>query len=226
MRIVVFGDIHMHTANCRMIPDIQSADCLVLSGDLTNFGGPNEAARIIEEIKQHNSSLLAQLGNLDKPAINAYFDELGINLHGQARLIGDICLFGVGGSNATPFHTPTEFDEDQLARLANQAYEQARILIGQQQEKSPQKVFSVFISHTPPAGTKLDLLAGGKHVGSPAIREFIAKNQPDLCICGHIHEAKGEDIIGSTTIINPGMFQHGGWVEIISENGLLQARLK
>jgi hypothetical protein len=31
------------------------------------------------------------------------------------------------------------------------------------------------------------------------------KYQPDLCRAGHIHEGKGVNTIGRTTIINPGM---------------------
>ena len=225
MKLIVFGDIHMHTASCSSIADFSSADCIVLSGDLTNFGGTIEAAKILEEIQSKNSSVLAQLGNLDKPSVNAYLEELGINLHGQARLVGDICLFGVGGSNQTPFHTPTEFAEDQLADLSRQAWAKAKALISEEAAKNSRRLWTVFICHTPPVNTHVDSISGGRHVGSPAIRQFIEENQPDLCICGHIHEAKGEDMIGATRIINPGMFQHGGWVEITNEGDQLQARL-
>jgi Icc-related predicted phosphoesterase len=46
----------------------------------------------------------------------------------------------------------------------------------------------------------------GLHAGSKLIREFIEMYQPDLCLCGHIHEARNSDHIGKTIIVNPGPF--------------------
>lgn len=84
----------------------------------------------------------------------------------------------------------------------------------------------ILISHTPPAGTAIDRLKNGKHVGSEAVRAFIETHQPDLCISGHIHEARGEDTIGNTRIYNPGMLQHGGWVDIQLKKSTLHATLQ
>ncbi|MDP2926510.1 MAG: metallophosphoesterase [Nanoarchaeota archaeon] len=47
---------------------------------------------------------------------------------------------------------------------------------------------SVYIFHTPPNNTPLDITKDGKHVGSFAIRYFIEKYQPFLTLHGHIHE--------------------------------------
>jgi len=41
------------------------------------------------------------------------------------------------------------------------------------------------------------------------VREFIEKHQPDLCICGHIHESRNKDQIGKTLILNPGSIDRG-----------------
>ncbi|MBM2838905.1 MAG: metallophosphatase, partial [Deltaproteobacteria bacterium] len=46
------------------------------------------------------------------------------------------------------------------------------------------------------------------------------------CITGHIHESKGEDAIGKTTIINPGPFFEGGYVVITAGNGKLETELR
>jgi len=64
------------------------------------------------------------------------------------------------------------------------------------------------------------------HVGSEAVRSFIENVQPELCICGHIHESMAEDSIGKTRIINPGMLGEGGYVVIRFGQDSLSAELK
>ena len=54
----------------------------------------------------------------------------------------------------------------------------------------------------------------GKHVGSTAVRTFIEKNKPDVVVCGHIHEARGTDILGSTLMINCGSAAQGNYAMI------------
>lgn len=48
------------------------------------------------------------------------------------------------------------------------------------------------------------VLRSGEHVGSAVLRAFIEREQPDLVLCGHIHESRGLDVIGRTQIVNPG----------------------
>jgi Icc-related predicted phosphoesterase len=65
--------------------------------------------------------------------------------------------------------------------------------------------------HSPPFGTRLDLIQGGKSAGSRSIKTFIEKNQPLLTLHGHIHESPElsgayMDRIGETLSINPGQF--------------------
>jgi len=68
---------------------------------------------------------------------------------------------------------------------------------------------TVYIMHSPPFGTRLDLIQEGKPAGSRSIRTFIERNQPFLTLHGHIHESpelSGAylDRIGKTLSINPG----------------------
>jgi Icc-related predicted phosphoesterase len=65
----------------------------------------------------------------------------------------------------------------------------------------------------------------GRSVGSKAVRQFIEKYQPDVCVTGHIHESKAVDRIGKTQIINPGLFGSGGYVMIRLLDGALKAKL-
>ena len=51
-------------------------------------------------------------------------------------------------------------------------------------------------------------------MGSTAVREFIEEVQPDVCVCGHIHESRGVDRIGRTVVVNPGTLLSGGYVVV------------
>jgi len=215
MRIIAFGDIHMECAGIEKITGLSKADLVIITGDFTNCGGKKDALTILDVIRRINPKIYAVPGNMDKASIGNYLDELGINIHGKGFVLGDLGIFGVGGSNPTPFNTPTEFSEEELGDIVNKAYQYVT--------QAPTKLL---ISHTPPFNTAADMIGGGVHVGSTAIRKFIEEKQPDFCFTGHIHESRGEDRIGRTLILNPGMLKDPGWMEFNSqEDGSYIARL-
>ena len=84
----------------------------------------------------------------------------------------------------------------------------------------------MLVSHNPPKDTACDIIPGGIHVGSTAVREFLEEAQPDICLCGHIHEARAMDRVGRTLVVNPGMLAQGGYVLLRSNSGQLSAELK
>ena len=53
------------------------------------------------------------------------------------------------------------------------------------------------------------MIYSGKRTGSVGIRRFVEERQPDLLICGHIHEDRGEAKIGSTKVVNVGEMREG-----------------
>jgi len=74
---------------------------------------------------------------------------------------------------------------------------------------------TVYILHTPPYNTNLDLISSKIHVGSIASRLFIEKYQPYLTLHGHIHETvdvSGNffDNIGKTICLSSGNHNVGG----------------
>jgi len=214
MRLIAFGDIHMQPARCRDIPGLPEADKVLITGDLTNFGGRTEASEILAKIAKINPNLLAVAGNLDRPEVEELLAEKGFSLHGRGLSIGTVGLFGVGGSNPTPFHTPNEFSEKEMEQLLQAGHALVR-----------DSRFRILVCHTPPYQSATDRIATGIHAGSPAVRTFIEQEQPDLCLCGHIHEARGTDRIGRTRILNAGMLQEGGWIDVTVSNDKLSAVL-
>jgi Icc-related predicted phosphoesterase len=214
MRIIVFGDVHMDLGNFSRIPAVEVADSVIITGDITNYGSRQAAREIIAAVRKVNDHIVALAGNLDNKDVADYLEEEGISLHGRGQRFGRIGIFGVGGSNPTPFNTPIEYSEEELQSFLAQGYEQVKT--------APHHIL---VSHAPPLKTKTDRISSGVHVGSTAVRAFIEEYQPAFCLCGHIHESRAQDRIGNTQIINPGMIKDGGWIEITADSDAVNASL-
>ena len=216
MNIISFGDIHEDTQNQNKLADeLKAADIILVSGDLTTYHGKASAETVINSIRKHNNKILAQPGNLDQGEVGDYLSSEKINLHGNGYIFGNVGIFGVGGSNQTPFNTPTEYSEDEIKGFLYSGY-----------KKIEACEIAIMVPHMPPNNTNVDKVASGMHVGSKSVREFIEEYKPDICICGHIHEARGKDFIGDTRVLNAGMFGDGGYIEILCGDGDLNAELK
>jgi len=215
MLILAFGDVHMRPEKAKGIPEIRQADLVVVNGDLTLRGGRAEALSIVEAISELNGQVYAQIGNMDEGEVDGMFTEMGINLNGRGVLVGEVGLFGLGGSPPTPFDTPSEFTEQELEATLRRAYEgvkEARV--------------KILFSHAPPVDTAVDRIRSGAHVGSSAVRRFLEEADCGLCVCGHIHEAAGTDRVGSALVLNPGMLAQGGYARIEWDGNRLSATLE
>jgi Icc-related predicted phosphoesterase len=216
VKIVSFGDVHMATRNLERMGEVmRDTDLVIVSGDLTNFGGAAQARKVLSEVRRVCTKVLALPGNLDQREVIPLLEEEGVALHGKGTVIGGVGIFGCGGSNTTPFDTPTELTEDEIYSTLRAGYEQVRA-------QRP----LLMICHTPPFDTKCDRIVNGTPVGSTAARRFIEEVQPEVCVSGHIHESAGADSIGATRIFNAGPFKGGGYVVVRAEGGKLDARLE
>ncbi|GFK93347.1 3',5'-cyclic adenosine monophosphate phosphodiesterase CpdA [Fundidesulfovibrio magnetotacticus] len=209
------GDIHGQTANLARIPELPGADAVIVTGDMTNRGGREEASRVIEAVTRLNPRVLAQIGNMDRLAAQEMLEASGMNLHGRVvRLAPGLCAMGVGWSAPTPFGTPSEVPDEQLGQWLREVHARVK-----------DREALLLVCHNPPQGTAADRLSGGAHVGSPAVRAFIEEVQPQVCLTGHIHEARGEDRIGRTLVVNPGDLASGGYVRLDWDGSALSARV-
>lgn len=216
MKIVSFGDVHMATRNLALMGEImRDTDLVIVSGDLTNFGGEDDARRVLGDVRRACPRVLALPGNLDRREVIGFLEREGVALHGRGIVLDGAAIFGCGGSNITPFHTPTELTEEEIYTTLMAGYEQVR-------GRRP----LLMVCHTPPFDTCCDRIVGGRPVGSPAARRFIEEVQPDVCISGHIHESAGADAIGRTRVFNAGPFKGGGYVVVRSAGQGLEAKLE
>ena len=90
MKIVAFGDVHMSTAQMSKIAlELASADLIILSGDLTNFGGRADAAKVVYAAKSYCPQVLALPGNVDQPEVLDFLQTEHVSLHGEHRRLGE-----------------------------------------------------------------------------------------------------------------------------------------
>lgn len=216
MKIVSFGDVHMATRNLERMGDVlRDTDLIIVSGDLTNFGGAGDAARVLADVRRACPKVLALPGNLDQREVMSFLECEGVALHGRGMVLDGLAIFGCGGSNITPFNTPTELTEEEIYQTLKRGYREV-------QDHRP----LLMICHTPPFETKCDRIRSGVPVGSTAARRFIEEVKPEVCISGHIHESAAVDWIGPTQVLNAGPFKGGGYIVVHLTGKKLEAKLE
>ena len=199
MIIIGLTDVHGSVTSIeQMNKIINKADVILFVGDITNFGREKETARVVSPVLKKTCRVLAVSGNCDYQEVDNYLDSCGINFHGVGETVDGIGFVGLGGSLITPFNTPNELTEDEIAHFLYQGYDQI-----------PPDIPIILVSHQPPFKTNCDRLSSGDHVGSQTVRRFIEKHHPLACFTGHIHESTGIDQIGDTYVINPGLLANG-----------------
>ncbi len=199
MRIAYVVDVHdRFEAVGDAVARTGPVDVLVVGGDITTFGTPDDAERAVAGWRPLAPRLLAVAGNCDSPEIDARLVELGISLDGRGVEIDGVGFFGASAAPHSPLHTPHEVPDEELGHRAETGLAEI--------DGVPVRIFC---PHAPPYATACDRLRSGQHVGSQALRAFVDQEQPDLLLCGHIHEARGIDDVGRTRVVNPGPVASG-----------------
>jgi hypothetical protein len=210
VRIAYVVDVHdrfdaVREAVARLAP----VDVLVVGGDITTFGTPDDAARAIESWRPLAPTLLAVAGNCDSPAIDERLVELGVSIDGRGAAVEDVGFAGVSAAPLSPLDTPYELPDDELGRRGEAALS---AIAGCR--------LRIFCPHAPPHGTACDRLRSGAHVGSPALRALVEREQPDVVLCGHIHESRAREDLGSSTVVNPGPVGAGHYALVEAAAGV------
>ncbi len=194
MKILALADIHGSFDKVEQILARESGyNAVILAGDITTHGTALDARNAIKQFQRFQQPVFAVAGNMDAPESDEAFDEMGVGINGRGMMFDQVGIFGVSASPFTPMNTPYEISEEELALRAHAGWKDV------QSART-----TIFVPHAPPLNTRLDELPGGRHVGSAAIRKFIEQFQPAVVICGHIHEARGIDTLGRSTMVNCG----------------------
>jgi Icc-related predicted phosphoesterase len=188
-RLLIFSDIHNDRQALQRLIDVD-ADYYFAAGDLASWARGLD--KMGELMQCRTDRVYVMPGNHESEQDIAEFcKRYGfVNFHGATIEIGGKHVAGLGYSSPTPFKTPGEYSEEEMAERL---------------EKFAEWKPDVMICHTPPLNTELDQIRPGLHGGSRAVREFIEKYQPEYFFCGHIHEAEGVVIqMGATRAQNVG----------------------
>ena len=201
MKVLIFSDVHGDTRSLEKLI-AQPADIYIAAGDLSTFG--KDLDRCGEIMKPLGEKAWVLPGNHEShDDTRAFCQRFGFfDFHRQIRALkserGTTQWAGLGYSNITPFNTPGEYTEEEIAK-ALAPFDNLKPLY--------------LVVHFPPQGTRLDEFAAGKHAGSPTLREWVDRVQPLYLFCGHIHECAGRsDRLGSTQAFNVG--KRGYTVEV------------
>jgi Icc-related predicted phosphoesterase len=190
MRVLAFSDLHQDLDGARSLAE--------RSGDYDVVIGAGDFASVHRGLEE----TIAALASIETPTIlvpgNNETDEAlrdaaagwdaATVLHGEAATIAGVEFFGLGaGIPTTPWDWSFDLSDEEAAERLEPCPEGA-----------------VLVVHSPPQG-HCDRSSAGDHLGSHAIVDIIARRQPPLVVCGHIHEAWGDrSRIGPTEIANLG----------------------
>jgi len=193
--------------------DSAAASARFSAAMLTTIGAWVDLAE--ERLKPQDVHIIMTPGNDDEFAVDdvlrasSYVDAA----EGRVTRIGRHELLSVGWSNPTPWETPRECDEAELAEKI--------AAVAAEIEDMENAIFNI---HVPPYATGLDEApklgedgtpSGTENapVGSTAVKEAIMEYQPLLSLHGHIHESRGVQRLGRTVCVNPGSVYGEGMLQ-------------
>jgi Icc-related predicted phosphoesterase len=192
-KLLIFSDIHNDWKTLERHMSAE-ADYYIAAGDqLTWSKGEYRCGQILE---RRAGKVYVLPGNHESAEqIDGLCARFGLhNLHERHIEVGRWQVAGLGYSSPTPFNTPGEYSELQIAERLQRFADLEPL---------------VLICHAPPFDTALDQIRPGLHAGSRAVREFIDQRQPSYFFCGHIHEAEGVEVrLGETLAKNVGKRGH------------------
>ncbi|MBI2105897.1 metallophosphoesterase family protein [Candidatus Woesearchaeota archaeon] len=184
----IHGDINLVRAKAEEAKKA-NVDFVLLCGDLTLNDSRTEG--IIGPFKEKGLKVGIIPGNHEPTSTINFLTERYklVNLHGYSYYLDRVGMFGCGSANIGLF----QLSEEEIFNFLEKGHKSIE-----------DKRKKIMVTHVHPSGSLIEKFT---HFfpGSDAVRYAIEKFQPDLALCGHVHEAEGiEELIGKTRVINVG----------------------
>jgi Icc-related predicted phosphoesterase len=186
VKLLAFSDLHRDVEQARLLVEsARAADVVIAAGDFASIHkGLEETIEPLHSIDK--PTLLVPGNNETEDALREACQGWGAAtvLHGEGTELDGVSFFGLGaGVPVTPWDWSFDLTEEEAeSKLAG----------------CPEG--GVLVVHSPPKG-----YVDGRDLGSEAVLRAIERAQPQLAVCGHIHESWGEEAtIGRTRVVNLG----------------------
>ncbi len=200
MKALALADIHGHINPLKSIlSDISDVDLALIAGDISRHphGLGFDILEAIDDWCQFLGCLgVAVPGNVDPPGILGFRGRRVKVIHLATLVVNEYVVGGIGGGTGFGFWGISKLMDEQMEGFVKE------LLTAYGAGLMPYRW--ILLTHSPPYGTKCDVLYTGTHIGSRALRKLVELRKPLLTVSGHIHESRGVDLIGRSTVINPG----------------------
>ena len=186
LKILAASDLHGDSRKVKKLAELaykKNVDLVVLAGDITQFD--IDATNMIGPFLSKGKRVLFVPGNHDSPATAEFLSEKYkiTNLQFYSFKHEGVGFFGCGGANVGP----NELTEKEMLQYLKKGFAGV---------KDAEK--KIMVTHLHPAGSNIEKMS---FPGGEGIRRAIEEFQPDIHICGHIHEAEGvKETIGRTQV--------------------------
>jgi Icc-related predicted phosphoesterase len=192
----------------------RDADLILLAGDLTRHGAPDEVAALTDAVRDLEVPVVAVLGNHDWHGnrcdeLNAALVEAGIRMLDKSSATFDVGETSVGVAGVKGFvggfpdSALPDFGEPSLRRVYAETSEEVEGLDRALGEIDSCDVRIALLHYSPTSAT-LDGEPPGiwAFLGSDRLAGPIAQHRPDIVLHGHGHMGTFEGAIGDVPVYN------------------------
>jgi Icc-related predicted phosphoesterase len=219
VRVAAAGDVHAHEGDAARLAETfaplrTACDLVLLAGDLTTHGEPEQARALADACRDIGVPVLAVLGNHDWHAdrhdeLAAVLQDGGIQLLEREHVIvptdaGEVGIVGakgfVGGFAGS--HLP-DFGEPLLRRLYAETTADVATLDAGLRAIALCPVRIVLLHYSPTGETLRGEPPGiWTMLGNDRLAAPINEHEPDLVVHGHAHAGTFEGRIGTVAVYN------------------------
>jgi uncharacterized protein len=219
IRVAAAGDVHAWDGNRDALVEAfaavdADADLVLLAGDLTAHGDPDQAGVLADACRPVGIPVVAVLGNHDLhenrgDEVVARLEAGGIIVLDRSATVVDIegVEVGIAGTKGFvggfPGSQLPDFGEPLLRRVYRETTEEVDALERALQSIAHCGLRVVLLHYTPTADTlEGEPLGIWTFLGSDRLAIPIAEYQPDVVLHGHAHAGSFEGTIGETPVYN------------------------
>jgi Icc-related predicted phosphoesterase len=219
IRLAAAGDIHADDANrddlAHAFRGIEgTVDLVLLAGDLTTYGEPEQAALLAEICRPLQVPVYAVLGNHDwhcnqVPEIVALLSSAGVRVLDRSWAIEDVAGTSVGIAGVKGFvggfpdSQLPDFGEPLLRQVYAETTAEVEALAAGLEAVAGSDHRIVLLHYSPTVTT-----LGGEprgiwpFLGTDRLAEPIAEHRPDVVLHGHTHAGTFEGAVGDVPVFN------------------------